>query len=356
MLRDDEPCFYLYQQKMGDHVQVGVVAGASVAEYQNDLIKKHEHTRADKEEERTLHVDIVGANTGPVFLTYRARARDRRLRRRGPVAGRREVDFVSEDGIGHTLWVLDQQAEVKQAGGALRSRCRTSTSPTVTTAAPRPPTCSSSGPRRNPDHTRRGALQLLPDRDLPSRPDEDHGVQPRGAGPQRPDPGPAHGQDRRGLRAGRGRRRRRRTRRSSFGMYLDGALVPADRAGRAASPRTTRSTASTWRSCRTTCSRPILGIGDPRTDKRIQFVGGIRGSDELEKRADAVRRRGLRPVPHQHRAADGHRRRRRGDAAQVHLVRAQAAQRDGGPQHQRLTICAVRRDAPAPSERTRRVP
>jgi uncharacterized protein (DUF1015 family) len=70
--REGKPA-HLYRQRMGDHAQTGVVAGASVVEYESDLIKKHEHTRRKKEDDRTRHVDTLNAHTGPVFLTYKAR-------------------------------------------------------------------------------------------------------------------------------------------------------------------------------------------------------------------------------------------------------------------------------------------
>ena len=74
LIQEAAPAFYVYQQDWNGHVQAGIVAGASVAEYENDLIKKHEFTRPDKEDDRTRHVDTVNANTGPVFLTYEAHA------------------------------------------------------------------------------------------------------------------------------------------------------------------------------------------------------------------------------------------------------------------------------------------
>ena len=73
LIREGRSALYLYRQVMGEHSQIGLVAGASVDEYENDLIKKHEFTRKKKEDDRTRHVDALDANTGPVFLTYRAR-------------------------------------------------------------------------------------------------------------------------------------------------------------------------------------------------------------------------------------------------------------------------------------------
>ncbi|MBU2262847.1 MAG: DUF1015 domain-containing protein, partial [Proteobacteria bacterium] len=73
LFREEREAFYLYRQQRGDHVQTGIVAGVSLAEYETGKIKRHELTRADKERERTSHIDTVGAQTGPVFLTYRGR-------------------------------------------------------------------------------------------------------------------------------------------------------------------------------------------------------------------------------------------------------------------------------------------
>ncbi len=81
LVREATPALYLYRQRMGDHVQTGLVAGASVDEYEADLIKKHEHTRPVKEDDRTRHIDTLNANTGPVFLTYKAQSGRRPARR-----------------------------------------------------------------------------------------------------------------------------------------------------------------------------------------------------------------------------------------------------------------------------------
>ena len=110
LIREEKPALYLYRQRMGDHVQTGLVAGASVDEYEADLIKKHEHTRPVKEDDRTRHIDALDANTGPVFLTYKARpeidALVERLTTTDPT-----YDFVAPDGIQHVLWVVDSPAD-----------------------------------------------------------------------------------------------------------------------------------------------------------------------------------------------------------------------------------------------------
>lgn len=107
IVQDQKECYYVYAQKMGDHRQIGLVAGASVDDYEADLIKKHELTRPDKENDRTRHVDTLNANTGPVFLTYKAKSTINELidkvTKQSPI-----YDFTSKDGVGHTFWVVDQ--------------------------------------------------------------------------------------------------------------------------------------------------------------------------------------------------------------------------------------------------------
>ena len=122
---------------MGDVDEFGLVAGASIEDYENDIIKKHEHTRADKEADRIKHVDTLNANTGPVFLTYKAREDMNKLianlAKETPT-----YDFEADDGIKHIFWKIDDEAIISQienifnkidflyvADGHHRSACRT---------------------------------------------------------------------------------------------------------------------------------------------------------------------------------------------------------------------------------------
>src|SRR5262249_34743655 len=109
------PRFYLYRQRMGRHVQVGLVAAASVDEYDEGLIKKHERTRPDKEDDRTWHIEALGGNDEPVFLTYRAQPQIDELIAQ-LVEAAPEYDFVTEDEVGHTFWSvpLSQTANLIQ--------------------------------------------------------------------------------------------------------------------------------------------------------------------------------------------------------------------------------------------------
>jgi uncharacterized protein (DUF1015 family) len=109
--QDDQPCFYLYRQIMGHHVQVGLVAAASCYEYLQNIIKKHELTRVDKEDDRVRHIEALNSQTGPVFLTYRAAAPlDAFVSAK--IAGPPVVDFTAPDGVRHTSWTISQADDI----------------------------------------------------------------------------------------------------------------------------------------------------------------------------------------------------------------------------------------------------
>src|ERR1043165_6145566 len=103
--KEAEPSLYLYRLIMGDHQQVGIVACCSIDEYDNDKIRKHERTRRDKEDDRTRHMVMLRAQTGPVFLTYRTRPEiDEQVS--AALSAAPLFDITGEDGIRHTIWRL----------------------------------------------------------------------------------------------------------------------------------------------------------------------------------------------------------------------------------------------------------
>jgi uncharacterized protein (DUF1015 family) len=111
LAQDAQPCFYLYRQIMGGHAQVGLVAAASCEEYLKNIIKKHEFTRPDKEDDRVRHIETLNSQTGPVFLTYRAvAAMDEFVKRQ--TAETPTVDFTAKDGVRHTAWVVSSAADI----------------------------------------------------------------------------------------------------------------------------------------------------------------------------------------------------------------------------------------------------
>jgi uncharacterized protein (DUF1015 family) len=112
LAQDEQPCFYLYRQVMGDHSQVGLVATASCEEYLAGVIKKHELTRPDKEDDRVRHIEALDAQTGPVFLTYRsAKAMDDFVAKK--VSRKPEIDFTAPDGVRHTSWVIAGKDDIR---------------------------------------------------------------------------------------------------------------------------------------------------------------------------------------------------------------------------------------------------
>lgn len=282
LIRENRPALYLYRQIMGQHRQIGLVAGASVDEYENDLIKKHEFTRPKKEDDRTRHVDALDANTGPVFLTYRARTEINDLVGR-LTAVQPDYDFTADDGISHTMWVVVDDADV----GALIDAFAAVPELYVADGHHR----SAAGTRiralrrdANPNHTGNEPYNyflsvIFPDdqmlimdynrvvKDLNGL-DQDQflakiaetfEVEPFSmARPESP---------------------------KSYSMYLAGRwyrLTAKDGSYPNQDPVRRLDVAILQENL----LAPILAIGDPRTDERIDFVGGIRGLEELIRLVD----------------------------------------------------------------------
>jgi len=110
--QDEHPNFYLYRQIMGGHAQVGLVAAASCEEYLANLIKKHEFTRPDKEDDRVRHIEALNAQTGPVFLTYRAVEQfDAFVAKK--ITETPAVDFTGQDGVRHTSWTISNADDLQ---------------------------------------------------------------------------------------------------------------------------------------------------------------------------------------------------------------------------------------------------
>jgi uncharacterized protein (DUF1015 family) len=278
LIRETEPCIYLYQQRMGGHVQVGVATVCHIEDYERDIIKKHEKTRRDKEDDRTRLIGTLSADTGPVFLTYRDSAAIDQLvaavKKDAPL-----FDFTAPDGIQHTVWrvpgaqdFVDAFAQVPVSYVA-DGHHRTASAVRV-------------GRERreaNPAHTGNedynwflcvlfpaSQLQILPYnravKDLNGHTKEafleavgrTFTLLPSGSpAPKRP---------------------------GEIRMYLDGAWYdlawqPAVNADPISQLDVT--------GLQDRLLAPLLGIDDPRTSKRIDFIGGIRGTDELVKLVDS---------------------------------------------------------------------
>jgi uncharacterized protein (DUF1015 family) len=268
---EDSPSFYVYRLHMGTHRQAGIAACFSIDEYDAGIIRKHEKTRPDKEDDRTRHMLAIRAQTGPVFLTYEASpAVDVIVE--DAMNGAPLVDFVAVDGIRHVLWRVraEQNAGIESAFAAI---------PALYIADGHHRAASAARARRQlaaggaGEHDRVLAV-AFPDsqmRVLPyNRVVRDlHGHSPsalldaiRGRADVRPG-GPAAP-----------------ARKGETAMLLDGAWHtitwrPHAQASRGAVLDVDR--------LQTEVLEPLLGIADVRTDKRIDFVGGIRGTSELER-------------------------------------------------------------------------
>jgi uncharacterized protein (DUF1015 family) len=281
--QEERPALYLYRQVMGEHVQTGLVAGASVDEYEADKIKKHEHTRPKKEDDRTRHIDALDANTGPVFLTYRAKPEIDKLVER-LTGAEPNYDFVAPDGIRHVLWVVGEGAdrdaiiaefakvpELYVADGHHRSAAATRIRAQRKAA--------------NSGHSGKEAYNyfltvIFPDdqmlildynrvvRDLNGLNEADFLAKIGAAFEVSPTDTPSPKEAR------------------SFGMYLGGKWYRL-RAREGSYPADDPVARLDVAILQNNLLAPILGIGDPRSDERIDFVGGIRGTAELEKRVDS---------------------------------------------------------------------
>ncbi len=283
LFQDDQPCYYIYRQTMGGREQYGIVAGYSVEEYEKGLIKKHELTRTDKEMDRTRHIDVVGAHTGPVFLTFKARGSFDKIVQ-GIVAGTPEYDFIADDGIGHTAWVVKDQATIE----AIRNEFARIDALYIADGHHRAAAGTSVGKlRRANNSNHRGDEEYnfflavaFPHNQLRildyNRVVKDlNGLDKQAflariaesfvvtADFQDKSPTAAH----------------------EFGMYLDGRwykLKAKPEIYKADDPIGSLDVSILQNSL----LGPVLGIQDPRTDKRVDFVGGIRGMAELERLVD----------------------------------------------------------------------
>ena len=112
-IQDEKPCMYIYRQTMNGKSQTGLVICASIDDYINDKIKKHEHTRKNKEIDRINHVDYCDANTGPIFLTYRNKDEISKIMDRW-TQNKPLYDFISEDGNGHTVWIINNDSDIEE--------------------------------------------------------------------------------------------------------------------------------------------------------------------------------------------------------------------------------------------------
>lgn len=280
--QDETPCLYIYRQIMNGRAQTGIVGCASIDDYLNNIIKKHELTRADKEADRINHVDYCDANTGPIFLTYRGNSDIDAVIEKYTV-GEPEYDFTTDDGIINTVWVVENQSDIDSltelfknvpylyiADGHHRAASAVKVGMKRREAKP-----DFDGTEefnfflavyfKSDDLAIMDYNRLIADyngktkEQLIDEIGEKFAVEKIGKEAYHPES------------------------KHTFGMYIDSEwykLTAKDGTFDETDPVDRLDVSILQKNVIT----PVFGIDDPRTDKRIDFVGGIRGLNELEKR------------------------------------------------------------------------
>ena len=280
---EEKPCYYVYELTMDGRKQAGIVACSSIDDYQSGVIKKHENTRADKEQDRINHVDTLSAQTGPIFLAYKAKdvidTLVERIKKGEPL-----YSFTADDGIMHEVWVIDKSEDVD----CIRQTFAGMNDIYIADGHHRAASAVKVGLKRrseNPAHTGDEEYNfflsvLFPDNQLKildynrvvkdtnglsgeefmAKLSESFDVEPSDG---------AVSPDAKGV----------------FGLYTDGKWYRLSlKEGLRPDDPVKGLDVSVLQDI---VLGPILGIGDPRTDSRIDFVGGIRGLKELERRAES---------------------------------------------------------------------
>lgn len=276
LVRDSQPCYYIYRLRMGKHVQTGLVAAASIEAYDSNRIRRHEFTRPAKEDDRVRQIEALDAQTGPVLLACKSEPVVNELLAQ-VTNDAPEVDLVADDGIGHTLWVVSDRMladDITRHFDAMRALY-------IADGHHRSAAASRVAAERGLQGAAASFLtvifphdqMLILDynrvvRDLHGMSAENFLAQLSGSFSLTPSTASVS-PDRPG----------------TFGMYLpgqwyvlqiDSGRIPDDPVGRLDVSLLANNLLA-----------PVLGIDDPRRDPRIDFVGGIRGLQELERRVDS---------------------------------------------------------------------
>jgi uncharacterized protein (DUF1015 family) len=286
-IQDEQPCLYIYRQIMNGRAQTGIVFCASIDDYMNNVIKKHEFTRADKEEDRINHVDYCDANTGPIFLTYKEdqiaseiiEAWIENESKRKPV-----YNFVAEDGITHIVWVIDNDIIISELIDLFKEIDYLY----IADGHHRSASAVKVGLKRraeNPDYTGDEEFNYFlavafPDNDLMVM---DYNRVVKDLNGLTKDALIKKLQEKFTVTESTSAEPIKPTKKHTFGMYVEDKwylLEAKDGIYDEEDPIDSLDVAILQNNVLT----PILGIEDVRTSDRIDFIGGIRGLKELEKR------------------------------------------------------------------------
>jgi uncharacterized protein (DUF1015 family) len=287
MIQDGRPLFYFYRQVMDDHSQVGLVACVSAEDYERDVIKKHEHTREAKERDRVRHIEAQNAHSGPVFLTYHDAAELNALQE-GVCQGGPVYDFTAPDGVRHTLWPVEDPGDIEKIIRVFEDV------PTLYVADGHHRSAAGTIVARkrresNPNHTGQEEYNyflavLFPKSHMKILPYNRVVADLNGLSGEEflgrvSDSFEVSKTDRKSPSSP-----------LSYSMYLDGdwyGLTPKEGSFDPEDPVASLDASV----LQNNLLAPVLGIENPRKDDRIDFVGGIRGTGELESRVDSGRAR-----------------------------------------------------------------
>lgn len=284
-MQDEKPLLYVYRQIMDGRAQTGIVGCVSIDDYLNNVIKKHEHTIAEKEADRIRHVDVCDANTGPIFLTYKGNEIIDNIIRKY-TSETPEYDFVADNGIANTVWVVSDSEDVALLSNAFADI----EALYIADGHHRAASAVKVGLKRreqNPAYTGEEEFnfflavlfksdelaimdynRVLKDLNglnvngLIEKLEEKFTVEEVGTTAYKP------------------------SEKHTFGMYTGGKWY-ALKAKESIIDENDPVARLDVSILQTNVIEPIFGISDPRTDKRIDFVGGIKGLKELERRAES---------------------------------------------------------------------
>ena len=280
-ITDSDRCYYIYELTMDGRTQTGLVACASIDDYASGVIKKHENTRADKEVDRINHVDKCNAQTGPIFLAYRANAVIRQVIAKVKTQDA-IYDFVSDDGIRHAVWKIGQATDIEAIENAFAGINQIY----IADGHHRAASAVKVGMKRREENPGYDGTEefnfflsvLFPDEELMIMPynrvvkdlngntkdeylekvSKVYDIKCVGSQPYAP------------------------AEKCKVGMYLDGQCYELSAKDEIKSDDPVEGLDVSV--LQNHLLAPILGIGDPRVDKRVDFIGGIRGLGELERR------------------------------------------------------------------------
>lgn len=281
-IRDNRECYYIYELTMDGRTQTGIAACASIDDYANQVIKKHENTRADKEQDRIRHVDTCSAQTGPIFLAYRANAVINEV-----VAKTKKqdalYDFVAEDGIRHRVFVISDPEDIKTIRNAFAQIGEIY----IADGHHRAASAVKVGFKRREEHPGYTGKEefnyflsvLFPDEELMIM---DYNRVVRDLGDMTEEAFLSKMQELFDVQEIGNKDDVRPVKKEQFSMFLSDKWYRCTMLPESVPEDPVEGLDVSV--LQNVLLAPVLGIGDPKTDKRIDFVGGIRGMKELERR------------------------------------------------------------------------